>query len=305
MIFKKGLYNHLVGNNIVLQTQQTDEGDTAFVYTFEDLDEPLILTSSGFSVNPEFKCRVILLNENNKAVVLFDSFSVGSSTLTFPTFDSVFLLTKKSRIVVEIPSSVSATSIKIPYAFFSIGTIKGSSGYLNGFSAQSCLMKRTFVSLPKGQKKLFSVKDFDLLFVSVKGSSPQNVTAMVNGKEYNVSAYSTPNLFDPLLESSIYEIENTSNYDFVFVLVKKVFNTETFLAYQYLLDKRILHMGIMLRNDFHNTMSKVYFGELPDIEALQKERRLLLLSDFNEANKGYYDDYEFNWTPESEERVAM
>lgn len=298
MNFEKGSISSTNEGKIILSYSRSNliNEPKTVVYSFKEITEPLLLSSSALSVASGFSGRVILLNDSGKAVVLYDSVSVQGFESSFSLFDGVFLATQNVRILVEIHKSVSTSDsnplVVIPLAFFGLGIDKLKNSNFDAYRSFPMYMKRTFISLPASKTELIFSKDFDLLLLSV-GSDNFGRKARININdvdfEFPSSAVSSLSL---LKESSFYRIQNISEVDVVLLLVKNVFNTETFLAHQYLLDLRILDLSILLRNDFHNTMSKVYFGKLPDIEKLQTERGLLLRSDFNEANKGYYDDYE-------------
>ncbi|GIJ93000.1 hypothetical protein CAPN001_08610 [Capnocytophaga stomatis] len=316
MIFKKSNFQLLQGSILRLDFQNQENAPKTFVYEFYDLKESLFL-SSAFNfkfeqsqetkilnqglvdANPEDVFSVVIINGDSKSVKLFECpgnmpFSHFPTRLEFP-FDGVFLLTNKFKILVTIPAACSGfVQFDSPnYMYEEFVHFKSKYNFNISYN------KKILIHLPKNSKKLIPVNLFDNVIVSSHTSfegSGHNL--IVNGFER--PSNSRYLCVDFLKDSSFYEIENKNNFDVYLCLQKNVYNSDTFRAYQYYLDRKILHMSINLRNDFHNTMSKIYFGELPDIEKLQSERQLLLHSDFNEANKGYYDDYEHS-VPSDEE----
>lgn len=310
MIFEKGFVSGAPENNISLSYSRSNEiqEPKTICFSFDAFQEPLFLSSSSLTVVDGFSGRVIVLNESGKAVVLYDSTSVKGFEASFSLSDGVFLLTRKTMILLEIHKAISSGSsplVTIPFAFLGAGIDNLKNLYFSSYGSFPTYMKRTFISLSASEKRLISAKDFDFLLISVGSDSyNRNARLKINGNDFEFRSSSVSN-FQLLKDASFYEIENSFEIDVVLLLVKNVFNTETFLAYQYLLDLRILDLSISLRNDFHNTMSKIYFGELPDIEKLQSERQLLLHSDFNEANKGYYDDYEYSVPSDEELQGAL
>ncbi|MDO4764248.1 MAG: hypothetical protein Q4A00_07705 [Flavobacteriaceae bacterium] len=293
MIYTKGSVFYSP-DSITLTAPNNSSNEQTVVFSFEDLKEPVFV--SRRLIGAFVKHKVVLLNGLGKSVVLEDysktSFALNAGVLDsyFGSY-SYFLLTKDMKIIVETPVNV------MPH--FVLNVYRGSFFDLKlGLQLSRCF------DIAPNEKRILSVKDFDSIRFLARVSSLNSEVAefLVNGETYKADN-DKGTLYSG--DTSFVEIHNTSGKQLFVWLLKEVFNTETFLSYQYLLDLKILRLSILLRNDFHNTMSKIYFGELPDIEKLQSERQLLLRSDFNEANKGYYDDYEYSVSSDEELQGAL
>lgn len=291
MEFRKASYQHVKGSSFSLECNNDTSDSISFLFSFEDLKEPVFIDSYGIqSSESTFAGRIILLNPDNKAVVLLDTLKSGFiPDVNRLSFFGSYLLTPLTKIVVEVAAE-QRTFVSVPYANHFFGLNRRDFDFSESFSS---LLKKTFITVPAGNKILLPIKDFDHLGVSLSSSAEGSKEISLNGVDYYFGN-ATYLFIELFFDSLVYEFENKTGVDVCLHLYKQVFNTETFFSYQYYLNMCILHLSLSLKSNYHNTMSKIYSGTFPDVHLLVNQRDLLLRSDFNEANKGYYDDYDFN-----------